>query len=63
MWKYSGPSCPDRSFSAELADVEVDTWVQRILALGVNQHSNSGPVPLRDGVVSPWVSPLGLFFA
>jgi hypothetical protein len=36
MWSYPGPSCPDRSFSAVLADAEVDTQVQRILALGVN---------------------------
>jgi hypothetical protein len=36
MWRYSGPSYPDRTFSAKLADVEVDTRVQRILALRVN---------------------------
>jgi hypothetical protein len=53
MWRYAGPSCPD------FADAEVDTWVQRILALGVNLHSRFGPIPLRDGVASPWVSPLG----
>jgi hypothetical protein len=63
MWRYSGPSCPDRSFSAELADAEVDTRVRRILALGVNRHSVSDPVPLRDGVVSPWVRSLGLISA
>jgi hypothetical protein len=36
IWRYLGPSCPDRSFLNELADAEVDTWVRRILALGVN---------------------------
>jgi hypothetical protein len=63
MWRYSGPSYPDRTFSAKLANVEVDTRVQRILALRVNRHSGSDPDPLRDGVVSPWVSPLGLVSA
>jgi hypothetical protein len=53
MWRYTGPSYPDHSFSTELADVEVDTRVRRILALGVNQHSSSGPVHLRHEVVSP----------
>jgi hypothetical protein len=28
MWRYPGPSCPNRSFSAELADAEVDTQVR-----------------------------------
>jgi hypothetical protein len=53
MWRYLGPNNPDRSFTTELADVEVDTRVRRILALRVNRHSGSGPVHLRDGVVSP----------
>jgi hypothetical protein len=56
MWRYPGPSCPNRSFSAELIDAEVDTQVRKILALGVNRHSGSSLIPLRDGVVSPWVS-------
>jgi hypothetical protein len=30
MWMYPGSSCPDRSFSA---DVEIDTWIRRTLAL------------------------------
>jgi hypothetical protein len=56
MWRYPGPSCPNRSFSAELIDAEFDTQVRKILALGVNRHSGSSLIPLRDGVVSPWVS-------
>jgi hypothetical protein len=59
MWRYLGPSCPDRHFSTELADAEVDTWVRRILALEVSRRSDSDPVPLRDGVASPWLSPIG----
>jgi hypothetical protein len=52
MWRYPRPSCPDCSFSAELVDAEVDTRVQRILALGVNRYSSSSPVPLWDGVAN-----------
>jgi hypothetical protein len=63
MCKYPGPSCPDHPFLAELVDVEVDTQVRRILALRVNRHSDSGPVPLRNGVASPRVSPLRIVSA
>jgi hypothetical protein len=57
MWMYPGSSCPDRSFSA---DVEIDTWIRRTLAL--RAHRNSGPIliPSREGVVSPWVNLLKL---
>jgi hypothetical protein len=52
-WVYPGPSCPDRSFSTELDDAEI------------NADQNSGPslIPLREGVVNPWVSLLKLIFA
>jgi hypothetical protein len=52
-WVYPGPSCPDRSFSTELDDAEI------------NANQNSGPnlIPLREGVVNPWVSLLKLIFA
>jgi hypothetical protein len=53
MWRYPGPSCPDRSFSAELVGAEVDSQLQKILALGAHRHSSSGLIPLRDGVISP----------
>jgi hypothetical protein len=36
MWRYSGLSCPDHPFSAELVNAEVDSQVRRILALGVS---------------------------
>jgi hypothetical protein len=58
MWRYPWPSCPDRSFSAELVGAEVDSWVRRILALKAHQHFGSGPIPLRDGVIGPRVSPV-----
>jgi hypothetical protein len=59
MWMYSGPSCPDCSFSVELVDAEVNTRVRRILALEVNRHSGFGLICLWDWVISPWVSSLG----
>jgi hypothetical protein len=40
-----------------LGDAEVDTHVRQILALGVNRRSCPGPISLREGVVSPKVSP------
>jgi hypothetical protein len=62
MWRYPGPDCLDRSFPAELGDAEVDTCMQRILALRVDRRTGPGPVSLSEGVVSPWVSPLELAF-
>jgi hypothetical protein len=56
MWRYPGHSCHHCSFPIELVNAEVDTRVWRILALKVNWYSGSGPFPLRDGVVIPWVS-------
>jgi hypothetical protein len=63
MWRYPGPGFPDRFFSAEMGDVEVNAMVRRALALRVNRRSSPGLVSLREGVISPWVSPLGLAFA
>jgi hypothetical protein len=60
MWMYPGPTCPDRSFPVELDDVEVIARVQRVLAQAVDQNSGPRLTPLREGVVSPWVSPLKL---
>jgi hypothetical protein len=62
MWRYSGPGCPDRSIQAELGDVEVNTHVWGILALGVNRRTSPSPISLREGVVSPRVTPLELAF-
>jgi hypothetical protein len=55
--ELSRAELPNRSFLAELMNAEVDTQVRKILALGVNRHSGFGPVPLRDGVINPRVSP------
>jgi hypothetical protein len=59
---YQGPSCPDHCFPAELDDSEINTWIRGILAHGVDQNFGSDPVPLREGVESPWVSLLELSF-
>jgi hypothetical protein len=56
MWRHPGPNCPDHSILAEPTIVEVNSWVQRILALKAHQHFGSGQIPLRDGVIRSWVS-------
>jgi hypothetical protein len=60
MWMYLGPSCPNRPFSEELGDTEINTQIRGVLAHGANLNFGSGPVPLREGVESPWVSLLKL---
>jgi hypothetical protein len=62
MWMYLGSSCPDRPFSAELGDTEINTRVRGVLAHGAYLNLGSGPIPLREGVDSPSVSSLGLSF-
>jgi hypothetical protein len=62
MWMYSGPSCPDRPFSEELGDTEINTWVHGVLDHGAVLNLGTSPISLREGVDSPWVSPLGPTF-
>jgi hypothetical protein len=62
MWMNLGPSCLDHPFSAELGDTEINTRIQGVLAHWANLNLSSGPVTLREGVDSPWVSLLGLAF-
>jgi hypothetical protein len=62
MWMYPGSSCPDRPFSTELGDTEINTQVRGVLAHGAYFNLGSGLVPLREGVDSPSVSSLGLSF-
>jgi hypothetical protein len=56
MWMYSGPSCTDCPFSMELGDVEVNTWIHKVLAHGSDQNPGANPAPLREGVDSIRVS-------
>jgi hypothetical protein len=60
MWMYPGPSCLDRSFSAELDNAEIDIRILRILVLRAHRNFGPSPIPLREGDIIPWVSPLDL---
>jgi hypothetical protein len=62
MWMYPGPSYLDHPFSIELDDTEINSRMRGVFAHGADLNFGSGPVPLREGVDSPWVSPLGLAF-
>jgi hypothetical protein len=62
MWIYLGPSYPDHSIYAELDSAEINTQIRGILVHGVDEDLGPSSVPLRDGVVSPWVSLLELTF-
>jgi hypothetical protein len=56
MWLYRGPSDPDRSSSEELSEEEMNSWVLKILDLGVNLQPRAGTIPLRAGVANNRVS-------
>jgi hypothetical protein len=55
-----GPSCPNRSFSTELDDVEINAQILGVLVHGANQNSCPSLIPLGEGVISPWMSLLDL---
>jgi hypothetical protein len=56
MRMYSGPSCPDRSFSKELDETEINTRIHRVLALGDDLNLRASTAPLMEGVNNTWVS-------
>jgi hypothetical protein len=58
MWMYPGSCCPNRPFSIELSDMEINTCIWEILSHGADLYFLSGQVHLSEGVDSPWVSPL-----
>jgi hypothetical protein len=60
MWKYPRPGSPNRCFSSELIDTEVDARVRNLRALKAHWPSAPGPASLREGVSSPCVSPFKL---
>jgi hypothetical protein len=62
MWMYPGPSYPDRPFSEELGDTEINTQIHRVLAHGVNLNPGDDPTPLRERVDNTRVSPLRPIF-
>jgi hypothetical protein len=41
----SGPCSPDRAFSKELGDVEINTQIHRVLAYGAELNPRAGPTP------------------
>jgi hypothetical protein len=45
MWLYPGPSDPDRSFSEELSDGEINTQILKVLDHGVNLNPRASPTP------------------
>jgi hypothetical protein len=59
MWMYPRPSFPDRPSSNKLSAVEVETWIHKVLDLGVNPTPGAGPIPLRRGIASVRVSTIG----
>jgi hypothetical protein len=56
MWMYLGPSYPDRSFSEELGDAEINTRIHKVPAHGVDLNPGASPAPLREGVDNTRVS-------
>jgi hypothetical protein len=61
-WMCLGPGCPNHPFYVELGDMKINTRIRRVLAHGTDQNFGCGPVPLREGVESLWVSLLKLTF-
>jgi hypothetical protein len=57
MWLYPGPCCPDRPFSKELGEAEVNARIYKVLSYGINSNPEAGPTPLGEGVDSARVSP------
>jgi hypothetical protein len=45
MWLYPGPRCPDRPFSDELGEVEVNTRIRNVLDHGADLNPGAGPTP------------------
>lgn len=59
MSLYRGPSDPDRSFSEEPSEGQVDQWVRQAIERNVDPRPGAGPEPLRHGMPNPWVSVCG----
>jgi hypothetical protein len=62
MWLYSGPSCPDRPFSEELGEAEVNTQFYKVLAYEADPNREVRPTLLGEGVNSTRVSPFTFAF-
>jgi hypothetical protein len=62
MLMYPRPSSPNHSFSAELDNIEINTWIRGVRAHGAGKNFDSCSVPLTEGVDSPWVSSTSVNF-
>jgi hypothetical protein len=62
MWMYPKPSCPDRPFSEELGDVEINNHINRVLDHGVDLNPRAGPASLIEGVDNTRVSLFAIAF-
>jgi hypothetical protein len=56
MCLYPRPCCPDRSFSEELSNVEINTQIHKVLDNRAELNPWAGLTPLREGVASTRVS-------
>jgi hypothetical protein len=56
---YPRPCCPDCPSSKELSVIEVNSWIHKVLDLGVNLSPRFDPAPLQGGLASTRVSTLG----
>jgi hypothetical protein len=55
---------PDRrSFSKELSNADINTWMLKVSDHGANLNLGVGPAPLREGVTNIRVSLFGFVFA
>jgi hypothetical protein len=63
MWMYPRSSGPNRSFSEELDDMEINSQIHKVLPYGAILNLGTGPVPLREGVNCNWETPLGPTFS
>jgi hypothetical protein len=45
IWMYPGPGCPNRPFSKELCDTEINTRIRGVLAHRVVLNLGTGPTP------------------
>jgi len=55
MWRYGGPSDPDRASPEELPDDEVWSHLDRVLQLKPKERVKGKPEPLNASVVSKLV--------
>ena len=58
MWRYGGPSDPDRASPEELPDDEVWSHLDRVLQLKPKEKVDGKPRPFNASVVSRLVCPL-----